>query len=434
LLHSAGNAVSGSDQSRSPITDRLASLGIAMQYHHQPELIADAEMAVYSSAIKPDNAERAYARKHNIAQIRRAEILGEIMLRKYSIGVAGTHGKTTTTALVGHILEHAGRSPTVLAGGTLRRYGSNAVAGTGDILVTEADEYDRSFLAMHPALAIITNVEADHLECYGSLAAIEKAFAEYAHRTPVQGSVIMCGDDSGAVRIMPRIERNTIVYGIGEKADLRAVEISFEGQGARFCVERKGLKLGMASLPMTGMHAIRNALAAIAAALELNISFAAIAESLQSFSGVKRRFEIAGKANNVTVIDDYAHHPTEITATIDSARNAGFKRVIAVFQPHLYTRTRDFANAFAKSLSSADWCVVSEIYKSREEPIEGVTGENIIQIMHAAGNTDAVYIPEMHAIPAMLNSRLEEGDAVLLMGAGDINAIASAILKEIANG
>jgi UDP-N-acetylmuramate--alanine ligase len=431
FLWSSGYAVTGSDKQASPITKRLESLGVKLQYDHTPNLIKETNLAVYSSAIREDNPERAYAAEHRIPLMRRAEMLGELMRMKFSIAVAGTHGKTTTTSLIGQILSDAGKTPTVIVGGILRRYDTNAITGAGEVLVAEADEYDRSFLKMYPSVAVVTNIEEDHLDCYSGIEDIKAAFLQFANLVPFYGALVACTDEPQVRELLASYSKPVVSYGIDTDADYTARDISF-AQGKTSCaVYRKHERLGLLELPIPGFHNVKNALAACAVATELGVDFANVARSLSGFTGVRRRFEIIGEKRGVTVIDDYAHHPSEIRATLSAAASAGYTRVVAVFQPHLYTRTRDFLGDFAAALCRADKFVVTAIYKSREEPIEGVTGRAIVDKALALGYRHAAYVDNKADIPAMLAPTLARGDAVVVMGAGDINEICRDILSRI---
>jgi UDP-N-acetylmuramate--alanine ligase len=434
LLHSLGHTVTGSDKACSAATIRLESMGIKVQYSHEPVLVRDAEILVYSSAVREDNPERIFARENNITEIRRAEMLGELMRAQYAVCISGTHGKTTTTTLTGTIFHDAGLAPTVLAGGLIKSTESNALIGKGNYMIAEADEYDRSFLAMYPSLAIITNIEADHLDCYGDLESIRDAFVKFTDRLPFYGAVIVCKDDPGVRDILGKIQRTCITYGISEKADYTAQNISFSNGKPSFTVMRGGSALGEVTLNIPGIHNVSNSLASIAAATELGIPFESIKSTLRKFQGVGRRFEIVGEEKGVTIVDDYAHHPGEIRATLDAARRSGYRRVIAVFQPHLYTRTRDFMDGFAQSLAAADSVIVTDIYKAREEPIAGVSSKTMVEKIKLSGHDDAVHIPDSKDVVAIIKSKVKNGDVVVVMGAGDIWQIAARCAEELRNG
>ncbi len=434
LMVKNGYTVTGSDKQHSYTTEHMESLGVKIQYNHLPNLVKNSDILVYSSAVKSDNEELIYAANHGIANMKRAEMLGDIMGTKFSIGIAGTHGKTTTTSLIGTIMRDAEIEPTVIVGGSFKDTGSNAIIGNGNVLVVEADEYDRSVLSMFPSIAVITNIEEDHLDIYKDLNDIIDAFIKYANTVPFYGEVIICTDDPTTMQNCDRIDKTVIKYGTFEKADYKAFNIKSTYGKSQFNVMHNGTELGMIELPLAGFHNILNALAAVTVALEMKISFDVIKKSLKNFKGMKRRFEIIGKENNITVIDDYAHHPTEIKATLSSAENMEFKRVIAVFQPHLYSRTRDFLDNFAESLKQADIAIVTGIYKAREDPIEGVSGEDIVEKLHEMGKSEAMYVEKTDDLTNVLLPRLEPNDCVVLMGAGDIWTEGSKLLNRIKHG
>ncbi len=431
LLYESGHMVSGSDMNRTDATERLESLGIKIQYNHSPNLVKKAELLVYSSAVKPENQERKYALENGTPEMRRAEVLGDLMRTHFTICVSGTHGKTTTTSLIGSLFCDARECPTVLVGGMLRNTGAHAVVGRGRIMVVEADEYDRSFLAMYPSMAIITNIEEDHLDCYNDLDDIKDSFIRFTQRVPFYGAVIVCIDDPGVKDVISEIRRTIITYGLEKKADYRADNIRMKRGLTDFDCIHKSKLLGTVSITLPGVHNVRNALATIAAGMEMGVSFETAAKSLSCFQGVKRRFEILGNHGDVAVIDDYAHHPAEIKATLEAALNGGYKRVIAVFQPHLYSRTRDFMDGFVSSLSLADKIVVTDIYKAREVPIEGITADTIAKRLHLSGHNKVDFIEKTDSIVAHLMKSVKAGDAVVFMGAGDICNTAVQFAKEM---
>ncbi|MCL2182738.1 MAG: UDP-N-acetylmuramate--L-alanine ligase [Chitinispirillia bacterium] len=420
VLLSRGHRVSGSDKCVSESTRRLESLGIKIQYGHEPDLITGADLLVYSSAVKDDNPERIYAVDNGIPVIRRAEVLGDIMRSNFTVCISGTHGKTTTTSLTGTILTDAKLSPTVLVGGMLKSAGSHAIVGKGNVIVAEADEYDRSFLAMYPSIAVITNIEADHLDCYKDIGDIKNTFMQFTDLVPFDGAVVACVDDMGVKDILPGIRRSVITYGIDEGADYRAVNIKAGNERTFFDVLCRGEKLGSVSIGIPGTHNVRNTLAALTVACEIGIGFDVAASSVSGFQGVARRFEVVGMVDGVTVVDDYAHHPGEISATLEAARGRGYNRIIAVFQPHLYSRTRDFMDQFASSLSGADVVIVTDIYKARELPIPGVNSSDIAGRINAAGKAKAFYAGNMNDIGKELTGKADSGDLIVFMGAGDI--------------
>ena len=421
--------VSGSDQARSEVTDRLAELGARIAYGHDPAYQGDADLVVYSSAVPQDNVEVAEARRRGVAVVRRAEMLAELMRLKYGVAIAGTHGKTTTTSLVGSILTEGGLDPTVIVGGRVRALGTGARMGHSEYLVAEADEYDRSFLRLAPILAVVTNIDADHLDTYGTLDAVREAFIEFAGRVPFFGQVIVCQDDPNVQAILPRLaDRRVVTYGFTPHADFQAVDVrGREGApGSRFTVRHAALgDLGAVEIPLPGRHNVANALAAVAVGHALGIPFEKTVRALAGFEGVDRRFERIGSWRGAAVVDDYAHHPAEVAATLAAAREtvpAG--RVFAVFQPHLFTRTRDQAEAFGRALLGADRVVVTAIYPAREEPIPAVTGELVVEAARAAGHRRVEYVEDFRQAPELLAGEVRPGDLVLTLGAGSVYRLA----------
>ncbi len=425
--------VSGCDQAASEATERLESLGVKISFGHSADHLEGIDLVVKSSAVSEDNVEIRAARERGITVARRSEMLGELMRLKYGIAVAGTHGKTTTTSMVGAILTDAGLDPTVIVGGRLRVSGTGARLGKSDYLVAEADEYDRSFLRLAPVLAVVTSIDTDHLDTYGDLATIKAAFVQFADRVPFFGRAIVCLDDPNIQAILPELkDRRVFTYGLTPQADLTAVGIEAHAQGTRFTVrsnERSQSQeqgdLGVVELPMFGLHNVANALAATAVGLTLELPFAAIAKALAGFGGVHRRFEQIGTFRGATVIDDYAHHPTEVAATLAAARQKVTKgRIHAIFQPHLFTRTRDHAEAFGRALLAADRTLVCGVYASREQPITGVSGELVVNAAKNSGHHHVVYCPDWRDAPALLATTVEPGDLVITLGAGDVYRLA----------
>ncbi len=420
LLLTQGYLVSGSDLQLTEVTERLEELGATIFRGHDAANVEDADAVVYTSAVDPDNPEvrRGYERK--VPVIRRAEMLGELMRMHFSVGIAGTHGKTTTTSMIGHLLTEGELSPTIIAGGLMHDLGTSMQLGGGEYLVAEADEYDRSFLRLFPTVAVVTNVEAEHLDTYHDFESLCDAFVEFANKVPFYGAVICCLDDEGVRDLIPRFDRALVTYGLTSQADLRADSLEFEGAGSRFEVMWRGEPLGTVTLRVPGVHNVRNALAAMSVGLHLDLDPALMIRAMGTFTGVARRFDVRGECGGVMVVDDYAHHPTEVTATLKAAR-AGFdRRIVAVFQPHLYSRTRDFAGDFGSALLDSDLLVVTGIYPAREEPIPGVTAELIADASREHGHRQVEYIPELDDVPAYLAGIVKEGDLVITMGAGDI--------------
>ena len=390
LLLATPLEISGCDLARSDVTARLEKLGAKISVGHDPAHLAQADLVVISSAVAESNPEVAAARERGIPVIRRAEMLGEIMRLKQGVAVAGTHGKTTTTSLTGMVLTEAGFDPTIVVGGQVHILGTNARLGKGDYLVAEADEYDRSFLELTPVVAVITNIEADHLDTYRDLDDILEAFATFANRVPFFGAVVACADDAGVRRLLPRIKKRIVTYGESPEAMLTARSLRLEATSTTFDVWDAGEgSLGSVRLRLPGRHNVLNALAAVAAARELLIPFETIARALAAFTGVVRRFELKGERDGALVVDDYAHHPTEIRATLAAARQVyPQRRLVALFQPHLFSRTRDFTDDFGRALAAADVNIIMDVYPSRERPIPGVTGELVADAARRAGHTE----------------------------------------------
>jgi UDP-N-acetylmuramate--alanine ligase len=422
ILAERGVTVSGCDLKRSAATDLLSLRGVPISIGHDPSHLAGVDLVVVTSAVRGANAEVDAARARKIPVMKRKEILGAIVNEKRTVGVAGTHGKTTTSAMIAVVLEEAGLDPTIIVGGMLRNIGSNAKNGTGDVAVVEADEYDRSFHELHPQVAVVTNIEADHLEYYGSFEAIAEAFRVFVEGIRPGGVVVGCVDDAAVASLVARASRRVIRYGLSESADLRATNISFDERGSRFEVPG----VGWFRLFVPGEHNVRNALAAIAVARELGISSAVIAGGLAKFLGVDRRFQILGEYAGALIVDDYAHHPTEIRATLDAARR-GYpeRRIVALFQPHLYSRTRDFAREFGESLKVADVALVSRIYAAREEPIEGISSRLIAEAVEGVEFIQGDNI----AIVEQLRKRLKPNDLFITLGAGDVHEISEALAE-----
>jgi UDP-N-acetylmuramate--alanine ligase len=425
--------VSGCDLAASEATERLVQKGARFHLGHSPDHLQGSELVVISSAVADDNAEVREARRQGIPVVRRAEMLGELMRLKYGIAVAGTHGKTTTTSLVGTVLTEAELDPTVIVGGRLRLSGTGARLGSSQYLVAEADEFDRSFLRLTPVIAVVTNIDRDHLDTYGDLAEIQDAFVTFANRVPFFGRVILCLDDLRVRHILPRLaERRLVTYGFSPQAELSAVDLEALSWGSRFSVRSlsRGL-IGEIELPIPGRHNVANALAAVGVGLTLRVDFEVIARAIAGFRGVHRRFEPMGSWRGAAVVDDYAHHPTEVAATLDAARQTFPKaRVHAVFQPHLFSRTRDLAEELGQALLAADLAVVTDVYPSREAPIPGVTGELVVEAARRSGHRNVRYCREWREAPAVLAAEVAAGDVVLTLGAGDVNRLALLLVEE----
>ncbi len=432
IILSQGFQVSGSDSARSDNTDHLAKLGAHITIGHAAQNIEGADVVVYSSAVKPtENVETRAALDRNIPVIRRAEMLAEVSRLSYCLAVAGTHGKTTTTSMCGMLLVHGGLDPTVIVGGRLRGLGgSNARLGKGQWTVVEADEYDRSFLQLSPTIAVLTNIEAEHLDIYKDLEDIKQTFLQFVSRVPFYGLVVACSDDAVVRELLPIMNKKTIRYGFEEGADLRGCDTEYAGRSSRTRLELRGEVLGMLTLNIPGAHNILNAMAAVAVALQLHIPYATIAASLAEFHGVLRRFEILGEKDGVLVVEDYAHHHTEVKATLDSARKGWNRRIVAVFQPHTYTRTRDFALDFGEAFHNADIVVVTDIYASREKPIDGVSSELIVNALRRHPGKQVHYVPKTTDVADALRGIILPNDMLITLGAGDVYKVAKQVMAE----
>jgi len=421
LLKAEGLEVSGCDTAASETTERLRALGIDVQIGHSPGHIEGVDVVGYSAAVPRSHPEILEAKRRGVRPLSRAELLGDISRFKWGIAIGGTHGKTTTTSLTGFVLTHAGLDPTVIVGGRVNFLGAHARLGRSEYLVCEADEFDRSFLQLWPVLSVITNVEAEHLDTYADLREIESAFAEFANRVPFFGAAIACADEAGVRELLPRLTCRTVTYGLAEDAELRGVDPRFTPAGSTCTVVRQGCTLGELEVPLVGRHMLRNALAATAVGLYAGVEFGPIAEAVAAFNGVARRFERKGERAGVTLVDDYAHHPSEVAATLAAARQAFPRaRVVAVFQPHLFSRTQAFAREFAEALLAADAVLVLPIYPAREQPLPGVTGQLIVDAARAAGHRDVHAVASFEGALARLDALLTEGDLLLTLGAGNV--------------
>jgi UDP-N-acetylmuramate--alanine ligase len=421
LLHGEGLQVSGCDLGANEATARLQQLGIPVAIGHDPAHLSQTQVLVVSSAIAADNPEVAAARERAIPVIRRAEMLGEISRLRRCIAVAGTHGKTTTTSLTGFILTEAGLDPTVAVGGRVHFLGAHARLGRGPHLVCEADEFDRSFLDLHPVVAVITCVEAEHLDTYGTVEALEDAFVAFANHVPFYGAVIANLDDPGVRRLLPRLHRRVVTYGFSPQANVHGRAVTLTPEGGCCQVVLGGQEAGTLSIRLPGRHMIANALAALAAAVEVEVNPATALAALAAFTGVARRFERKGQRRGVLVVDDYAHHHTELAATLQAARQAfPTARLVAVFQPHLYSRTAAFAAQLGEALLAADAAVVLPIYPARETPVPGVTAALVVDAARRCGHRHVLLADSFDDALAHLDGLLREGDVLLTMGAGNV--------------
>jgi UDP-N-acetylmuramate--alanine ligase len=429
LLVNLGYGVSGSDARRSTLTDRLETLGVTVQVGHAAANVGAADVVVYSAAVRADNAELVEARARRIPVIPRAEMLAELMRLRFGIAIAGAHGKTTTTSMIALVLEQAGLDPTAVIGGRLSAFGSNARLGRGEYMVAEADESDRSFLKLSPSIAVVTNIDREHMEAYGSFEDLQQAFVDFANKVPFYGAVVACADDAALARILSRFTRRVITYGVDARgANIAATEVMLEGYGSRCTVLDHGQPLGTLELRVPGRHSVQNALAAIAVGLELDVPFDAIAEALGSFRGAERRFELRGVVGGVSVVDDYGHHPTEIAAVLAAARAVKPERVIVAFQPHRYTRTRDLMNEFADVLAEPDEVVLTDIYAASEDPIPGVTVETLAAAVNRRRRQPVHIVRPMQEMAGAVGELAQPGDLVLTLGAGSIASLAGAVI------
>ncbi len=420
IMLSRGFKISGSDMSASATTERLESIGIPVSIGHSDSIQDDVDVLVYSSAVSTSNSEVSAAMAKDIPVIKRSEMLAETMRMKYGIGIAGTHGKTTTTSMVGLVLTEAGIDPTIIVGGKLSSLGgTNARLGHSDYIVVEADEFDRTFLSLTPSIAAITTLETDHLDTYKDLDDIKGAFVQFANKVPFFGFVILCLDEPALQDIRPLIKKKILSYGTTQQADVRAIDIKYSEFTSNYTVDYKGEELGSITLNIPGKHNVNNSLVAVAVAMELGVEFSVIKKALESFSGVYRRFET--KYNNeILVVDDYAHHPTEINATLSGIREGWKRRLVAVFQPHLYSRTRDFYTEFGRAFLNSDIFICTDVYPAREEKIEGISGELIANAAKSFGHKNVIYIENKEDITETLMNIVEDDDIVVTLGAGDI--------------
>lgn len=425
VLLNLGYRVSGSDAKKSAITDRLEKLGAKVFEGHDAANVADAQVVVTSTAVRTDNPEVVEAMRKQVPVIPRAEMLAELMRLKYGIAIAGSHGKTTTTSMVATVLDRAGVDPTIVVGGRVNTLGSNAKLGRGDFMVVEADESDKSFLKLSPTIAVVTNIDLEHLDFYSGIEEIREHFVQFVNKVPFYGSVIICLDDANIQMIIPQITRRVITYGMRAHAEIAAsdVQILRENFGSDFSVRRRGEELGRIKLNVPGEHNVCNALAAVAVALDLEVDFAKIAEGLEAFTGAGRRFEIKGQipddGKGILVVDDYGHHPTEIRATLAAAKTSG-RRLVVLFQPHRYTRTAALRDDFARSFYDADVVLLNDIYAASEDPIPGVTSQAMAEDIEKFGHRNVRYVGAVENGAQALLEAAQSGDLVLTLGAGSV--------------
>ncbi len=433
LLLNLGHQVSGSDIQESEITRRLETLGATISYSHQPQQVAGADAVVVSSAIDADNPEVAAANMdYHIPVIRRAEMLAELMRLKYAVLVAGAHGKTTTTSMVGTVMAEGGLDPTVIIGGRLNAWGTNAKLGQGDFVVAEADESDGTFLLYSPTISLVTNIDTEHLDFYKDLDEIKETFLEFINQVPFYGVNILCLEDENIQSLLPRIKKRMVTYGFSAQADFQARDLAFDGLNVSYRAFYCGQELGKVNLPIPGRHNALNSLGAVAVGHELEIPFSAICRGLQEMTGVQRRFQIKGEVNGVTVIDDYGHHPTEIKAVLKTmASSFPGRRRFVLFQPHRYTRTQALFEDFTTAFYQSDVLIVTEIYAASEPVIPGVHAEKLTTAIQKHGHGNVRYIPDHLALVPSLVEEVREGDVVLTLGAGNIWQTGEALLEKL---
>jgi UDP-N-acetylmuramate--alanine ligase len=430
VLLNLGYTIAGSDLEEGAAVQRLRRLGATIARGHAAANLGDTDVVVVSSAVKPDNPEIVEARRRQIPVIPRAEMLAELMRIKYGIAIAGSHGKTTTTSMVAQVLSGAGLDPTIIVGGRLGVLGSSAKLGRGDLLVAEADESDGSFLRLTPTIAVVTNIDAEHLDHYGTIARLQDAFVDFLNRVPFYGVGIVCLDEVRIREILPRLSRRVVTYGFSGQADLSATRVDLREFHAAFDVQVQGKSLGRVALNVPGRHNVANALAAIAVGLDLEVPFATLAAELGRFRGADRRFQLKGEAGGIMVIDDYGHHPVEILATLAAAKKGWTRRTVVVFQPHRFTRVQALLNEFARAFDDADVLAVTDIYAAGETPIPGVTAEAVARAIEDHGHKDVSLVKDLKDVPAWIRQRAREGDMVITLGAGSVHRAGDEYLKQ----
>jgi UDP-N-acetylmuramate--alanine ligase len=436
LLANLGYEVSGSDLKASEVTRRLAAgFGVVFHEGHAAANVGEADVVVVSSAVRPSNPEVVEARQRGIPVIPRAEMLAELMRMRFSIAVAGAHGKTTTTSMIAFVLERSGLDPDAVIGGRLRAFGSGARLGRGEYMVAEADESDRSFLMLWPSIAVMTNIDHEHMESYRSFAELQQAFADFANKVPFYGSVVACADDPNLAPVLPRVTRKVVTYGFDPQADVRGSDVQLGAFGGRCTVERRRRdttgSLGVLELAVPGRHNLQNALAAVTVALQIGVRFDQAAVALSAFEGAERRFERHGEAGGVLVVDDYAHHPTEIAAMLAAARASLNRRLIAAFQPHRYTRTQSQMNAFGPALRDADEIVLTDIYPAGEDPLPGVTIDALADVIRRGSGRPVRIARQLDELVTELVTLAQPGDAVITLGAGSIGTVPKRLIEAL---
>lgn len=432
VLLSLNYAVSGSDLRETDVTRRLVEHGATVHEGHRASHVTEVDVVVVSSAVPETNPEVAEARRLGIPVIPRAEMLAELMRLKYGIAIAGSHGKTTTTSLVAHLLLHADLDPTVVVGGKVNHLGSSARLGQGEYLVAEADESDGSFLVFAPTIAVVTNIDAEHMEHYGSMDVLRDSFVRFINRVPFYGLAVLCLDHPEVQHLIPKVDKRYVTYGFSSQASWHARDVQSSAGATDFEVIHDGESLGRFHLPMVGEHNILNSLAALAVADEMGVTAEQLREGLATFEGVQRRFTIRGEASGITVVDDYGHHPTEIQAVLEGARHAYDRRIVAIFQPHRYTRTRDCIDGFAVAFNEADKVVVTDVYAAGEAPIEGYDAARVVDAIRGHGHRDVTRVGDLGQVAGHLEKELKDGDLVITFGAGDVWKVGLDLLELLA--
>lgn len=432
VLLNMGYKISGSDIKGSKLTDRLSQMGATIYPPgHNARYVKECDVVVVSSAIKDNNPEVLEAIRRSTPVIPRAEMLAELMRMKYGIAVAGSHGKTTTTSIIATLLSRAGLDPTIVIGGRVNSFGTNAKLGKGNLLVAETDESDGTFLKLSPIIALVTNIDREHLNFYGEIENLKETFLEFMNNVPFYGAAVICSEDRNIQSLLPRLKRRFITYGLGSNAHFQVDNISFQGFSSTFDVIYEGKRLGRTRLKIPGIHNVLNSLASIAATMELGIDFPIICEALEEFSGVERRFQVLGRVNGITVVDDYGHHPTEIKATLEAARKGWEGRIIGVFQPHRYTRTQDLFKDFFTAFDDTDLLIMTDIYSAGEEKIEGISGEILAKGIKEDGHRNVVFLKNKEEIVDNLLRIVKPKDLVITLGAGDIWKIAEGLFRAL---
>ena len=431
VLLNLGYRVTGSDLQTTDVTRRLAGLGARVRKGHRAERVHGADVAVISSAVKEDNVEVREARRLKIPVIPRAEMLAELMRMKYGIAVAGSHGKTTATSMIALVLEHGGFDPTIIVGGRLNTVGANAKLGAGDFIVAEADESDRSFLYLSPFIAVLTNIDDEHLDQYGTVEEIKKTFINFANKVPFYCPITLCLDDPNLQSLIPQLERRIITYGFSTQADIFARDHSFTEFRSASALYRKGKKLGTLKLQVPGLHNISNAMAAVAVGLDLDIPPKVILRAMEDYTGIGRRFELKKKVDDLLIVEDYGHHPSEIRATLDAAKRGFARRLVVVFQPHRYTRLSLLMDSFATAFNQADVLIVTEVYPAGEVPLPGITGQALYEAIRRFGHSDVHFEPSLKKVPRLVKRLTRPGDIILAQGAGNITRTVPEIISAL---